>query len=121
MLQHSTENPMPKCAVGTSWRSQFRYPRGLLGWFVGQLMAVKNEPRSLWVLSQLKLRPSDHLGLDDEFAGKLRDILIRRIGMAEAKPSCCPAAPSVFRTNERISSPSTAKRRNRFRRIFPTP
>jgi hypothetical protein len=34
-----------------------------------------------------------HLGLDDEFAGKLRDILIRRIGMAEAKPSCCPAAP----------------------------
>jgi ubiquinone/menaquinone biosynthesis C-methylase UbiE len=52
---------MPKCRVDTSWRSQFRYPRGWLGWLVGQLMAVKNEPRSLWVLSQLKLRPSDRV------------------------------------------------------------
>jgi hypothetical protein len=46
-----------------------------------------------------------HLGLDDEAAGKLRTILVRRIEEAETKLSCCPAAPVVFGAfSEKISA-----------------
>jgi hypothetical protein len=37
-----------------------------------------------------------HLGLDNEAAGKLRSILMRRINEAEAAVSCRPAAPVRF-------------------------
>jgi hypothetical protein len=37
-----------------------------------------------------------HLGLDDEAAGKLRGILVRRIHEAESKLSSRPAAPVRF-------------------------
>jgi hypothetical protein len=37
-----------------------------------------------------------HLGLDNEAAGKLRSILIRRINEAEAAVSSRPAAPVRF-------------------------
>jgi hypothetical protein len=37
-----------------------------------------------------------HLGLDDEAAGKLRRILVRRIMEAESALSCRPAAPVRF-------------------------
>lgn len=37
-----------------------------------------------------------HLGLDDEAAGKLRRILLRRIEEAECALSCRPAAPIRF-------------------------
>jgi ubiquinone/menaquinone biosynthesis C-methylase UbiE len=61
MLQPATENLDPKDKRNSGWMSQFRHPRGWRGWFVGQLMAVKNKRRSLWVLSLLELRPSDHV------------------------------------------------------------
>jgi len=37
-----------------------------------------------------------HLGLDDEFAGKLRDILVKRIEEAEGALSVEPANPVRF-------------------------
>ena len=37
-----------------------------------------------------------HLGLDDEYAGKLREILLRRIEQAEAAASMEPANPVRF-------------------------
>ena len=41
-----------------------------------------------------------HLGLDNEAAGKLRSILVRRINEAEAAVSSRPAAPVRFRVEE---------------------
>src|SRR5271168_4473975 len=41
--------------------SQFTHPRGWVGWLVGQLLAVKNKERSLWVLTLLDLRPTDRV------------------------------------------------------------
>ena len=38
-----------------------------------------------------------HLGLDDEYTGKLRNILLRRIEEAEAAVSLEPAHPVRFR------------------------
>ena len=38
-------------------RRQFGHPRGLVGWLVGHLMAVKNQGRSRWVLDLLDIRP----------------------------------------------------------------
>lgn len=38
-----------------------------------------------------------HLGLDDEYTGKLREILLRRIDEAEADVSLEPANPVRFR------------------------
>jgi ubiquinone/menaquinone biosynthesis C-methylase UbiE len=61
MLQRAIENSGPRDKNNSDWMSQFRHPRGWRGWFVGQLMAVKNKKRSLWVLSLLELRPSDHV------------------------------------------------------------
>lgn len=37
-----------------------------------------------------------HLGLDDEFAGKLKQILLKRISEAEAAVSAAPAEPVRF-------------------------
>lgn len=37
-----------------------------------------------------------HLGLDDEAASKLREILIRQIGDAREDLSCCPPSPVRF-------------------------
>ncbi len=44
-----------------------------------------------------------HLGLDDEYASKLRDILLRRIGEAEATLSVQPAHPVRFTIPSEIS------------------
>ena len=37
-----------------------------------------------------------HLGLDEEYATRLREILERRISEAEEAVSCCPAQPVRF-------------------------
>jgi hypothetical protein len=42
-----------------------------------------------------------HLGLDDAAAGKLRNILLRRIEEAEAAVSVRPAAPVRFPAKEK--------------------
>jgi len=42
-----------------------------------------------------------HLGLDDAAAGKLREILLRRIKNAEDELSCRPAAPVRFPVSEK--------------------
>jgi len=41
-----------------------------------------------------------HLGLDNEAAGKLRNILLRRINEAETALSCRPASPVRFSIEE---------------------
>ncbi len=61
MLQQTTESPVPRSAKKTGWMGQFSHPRGWRGWVVGQLMAIKNRERSLWVLSLLKLTPADRV------------------------------------------------------------
>ncbi len=40
---------------------QFKKPTGKIGWFVGQVMALKNKERSQWVLSLLKVQPDDQI------------------------------------------------------------
>lgn len=55
MLQQATESSVPKSTKKFGWMSQFNHPRGWRGWVVGQLMAIKNRQRSLWVLSLLEL------------------------------------------------------------------
>ena len=42
------------------------------------------------------MEESSHLGLDNESAGKLRSILVRRINEAEAALSCRPTASVRF-------------------------
>ncbi|MGA8089847.1 MAG: hypothetical protein WCA10_21425 [Terracidiphilus sp.] len=42
------------------------------------------------------MEENSHLGLDNEAAGRLRGILVRRIIEAEAAVSCHPAAPVRF-------------------------
>lgn len=42
------------------------------------------------------LEEYEHLGLDEEYASKLRDILQRQIDEAEEAVSCCPAHPVRF-------------------------
>jgi ubiquinone/menaquinone biosynthesis C-methylase UbiE len=42
-------------------RKQFAKPEGTLGWFVGHVMAMKNQERSEFVFSILDLRPEDHV------------------------------------------------------------
>jgi ubiquinone/menaquinone biosynthesis C-methylase UbiE len=58
-------------------RTQFAKPTGLLGTFVGHLMAMKNGQRSSWVFSMLDMKPSDRVleigfgpGTDIERASK---------------------------------------------------
>ena len=40
---------------------QFRRPEGPLGWFAGQLMALKNAERSRWALGVLAPREGEHV------------------------------------------------------------
>ena len=61
MLQQATESPVPKALEKSGWMSQFGHPRGWRGWVVGQLMAIKNRERSLWVLSLLELGLTDRV------------------------------------------------------------
>jgi hypothetical protein len=45
-----------------------------------------------------------HLGLDDKWAGKLREILLQRISETEDEgSSCCPAAPMRFPSNRGLA------------------
>jgi ubiquinone/menaquinone biosynthesis C-methylase UbiE len=56
-------------AVQSLWKTyspsglmnQFRKPTGKIGWFVGQVMALRNKERSQWVLSLLKVQPDDQI------------------------------------------------------------
>ena len=60
MLQNTIARPeqdAPACPNSGGWRSQFAHPHGWVGWIAGQLMAVRNRERSLWVLSLLDLHP----------------------------------------------------------------
>ncbi len=43
-----------------------------------------------------------HLGLDDEYASKLREILLRRIEEAEEAVSVEPAQPVRFRSSDEL-------------------
>lgn len=43
-----------------------------------------------------------HLGLDNESAGRLRSILVRRINEAEAALSSRPAAPARITIEEKV-------------------
>ena len=61
MLKQAIESPASKSPENFGWMSQFRHPRGWRGWVVGQLMAIKNRERSLWVLSLLEYRPTDRV------------------------------------------------------------
>lgn len=56
-MPNTIEKPLVPCRDATSWRSQFAKPQGWRGWIVGEVMAIKNRQRSLWVLSLLDLRP----------------------------------------------------------------
>lgn len=55
----------PECGCDPEYaggiRRQFGHPRGVLGWLVGQLMAVKNRGRSRWVLDLLEIEPRHHV------------------------------------------------------------
>lgn len=45
-----------------------------------------------------------HLGLDDEYASKLREILQRHINEAEEALSCFPAHPIRFPVSESVDA-----------------
>src|SRR5271165_5116256 len=49
------------CQLQSGWRSQFGHPRGVLGWFTGQLMAAKNQRRGEWVRGLLEARAEDRI------------------------------------------------------------
>lgn len=55
------ENPAPACRNYSGWRSQFANPHGWLGWIAGQLMGIRNQARSEWVISLLDLRPESRV------------------------------------------------------------
>jgi ubiquinone/menaquinone biosynthesis C-methylase UbiE len=40
---------------------QFGKPTGWIGWWIGQLMAVKNRRRSEWAIKLLEIQPSDRI------------------------------------------------------------
>jgi ubiquinone/menaquinone biosynthesis C-methylase UbiE len=44
-----------------SWNNQFAKPSGAMGWVAGQLMAMRNGHRSVWVFSLLDLKPTDRV------------------------------------------------------------
>jgi ubiquinone/menaquinone biosynthesis C-methylase UbiE len=44
-----------------NWRNQFAKPTGAMGWIAGQLMAMKNGHRSVWVFSLLDLKSTDRV------------------------------------------------------------
>jgi ubiquinone/menaquinone biosynthesis C-methylase UbiE len=42
-----------------SFYAQFEYPKGILGWLVGMLMAIETRERNAWAVSMLYLQPTD--------------------------------------------------------------
>ncbi len=73
----------PALALATppqTLREQFGNPTGVVGWLVGQLMAVKNARRSAWVHDQLALTGSERL-LEIGFASGVDLVRVgRRVG-----------------------------------------
>jgi hypothetical protein len=45
------------------------------------------------------LEEYSHLGLDDEYANKLREILERQLDETDQTASCCPPSPVRFPTS----------------------
>lgn len=41
--------------------SQFGYPKGIVGWFVGKIMSVKSRERMLWGVEQLNIQKQDKI------------------------------------------------------------
>ena len=44
-----------------SFNSQFAHPEGLLGRFVGMILALKNRERNAWAISLLDIQPTDQV------------------------------------------------------------
>ena len=44
-----------------SFNSQFAHPEGLLGRFVGMILALKNRERNAWTISLLDIQPADQV------------------------------------------------------------
>jgi ubiquinone/menaquinone biosynthesis C-methylase UbiE len=42
-------------------KSQFGHPRGVMGWVVGQVLAMENRERITWAVDQLGIQPADHV------------------------------------------------------------
>ena len=58
--------------------------------------AVHSDPAGELRYALEVLDEYSHLGLDDQYAAKLREILERRIEETEESLSCCPAQPIHF-------------------------
>ena|SRR6516165_7392483 len=58
--------------------------------------AIQSDPAVDFRYALDVLEEYSHLGLDDEYATKLREILLHRISEAEETPSCLPAHPIRF-------------------------
>jgi SAM-dependent methyltransferase len=54
-------NTCPAACQPTGIFRQFEKPTGLIGWWIGQLMAHKNRQRSEWVIDLLQIQPGDGL------------------------------------------------------------
>src|SRR6266540_1811922 len=44
-----------------NFNSQFAHPKGLLGRFVGIILALKNRARNAWTISMLNIQPNDQV------------------------------------------------------------
>ncbi len=44
-----------------NFNSQFAHPKGLLGRFVGIILALKNRERNAWTISTLDIQPDDQV------------------------------------------------------------
>lgn len=53
--------PCPSACKPSGIFQQFEKPTGWLGWWIGQLMAVKNRNRSEWVIELIDIQPEDHI------------------------------------------------------------
>jgi ubiquinone/menaquinone biosynthesis C-methylase UbiE len=53
--------PCPAACKPSGIFRQFGKPTGWLGWWVGQLMAIKNRTRSEWVIGSIEIQPSDRI------------------------------------------------------------
>lgn len=51
------QNPCQK----SGWKAQFGCPQGKLGWLVGQLMAIKNDPMIRFAVETLDVQPTDQV------------------------------------------------------------
>jgi len=41
--------------------SQFGYPKGIIGWIIGKIMAIKTKKRMLWGVAQLNIQKQDNI------------------------------------------------------------